>query len=203
LDKVHAATVPAGSPSAPATDTADSSSTPANSGSSKIFTPDPICYNFVSDLNNKKSKSYFLNSSKPIPELIEPIKTDMAMELVSELISDLNEKFLTELSLPTEEEEFEDTACDSNDICSEMKFIVLGGSHASRLAASLDDMDLDVVDLSTPCWSLSEASVHKLAAQLETVVNEDTEHKLVVIYHLFDNGIFYGVQQDGTGTRPF
>jgi hypothetical protein len=144
------------------------------------------------------TKSYFLSSSKPIPKFIEPIKTDMAMELISGLISDLKEKFLTELTLPTEEEEFEDTACDSNDIYSEIKIIVLSGSHASRLAASLDHMDLDVVDLSTPCWSLSEASVHKLAAQLETVVTEDTEHNFVVIYHLFENSIFYG-----TGTQPF
>jgi hypothetical protein len=74
-----------------------------------------------------------------------------------------------------------------------MKFVVLGGSHASRIAFSLDDMDLDVVDLSTPGWHLSEAGVHKLAAQLEAVLNEETENKLAVIYHLFDNSIYYGI----------
>jgi hypothetical protein len=84
-----------------------------------------------------------------------------------------------------------------------MKIVVLGGSHASRLASSLDDMDLDVRDLSTPGWSLSEASVHKLAAQMEAVINKESDHKFVIIYHLFDNSIFNGCRLDGSRTMPF
>jgi hypothetical protein len=202
LDTLHAATGPAGSPSVPASNTAGSSSAPANKSTS-YFSPDPVCYNLISDLANKKNKAYFLSSSKPIPKFIEPVNNDAAMELLNVLINELNEKFLTELSVTCEEEDFEDTVYERGNISREMKFVVLGGSHASRIASSLDDIDLDVVDLSTPGWHLSEAGVHKLAAQLEAVLNEETENKLVVIYHLFDNSIYFGLQQDGSKTLPF
>jgi hypothetical protein len=75
--------------------------------------------------------------------------------------------------------------------------------HASRLAAAMDDMKLDVVDLSTPGWTVTEAKAEKLAATLEGVVNEDSEHKMVIVYHLFDNNIFYGLKADGTIVQPF
>jgi hypothetical protein len=86
---------------------------------------------------------------------------------------------------------------------SSLKLIVVGGSHASHLAAGMDDMKLDMVDLSTPSWSLTEAKVEKLAATLEGVVNEETEHKMVIVYHLFDNNIFYGLKSDNSKVPPF
>jgi hypothetical protein len=79
----------------------------------------------------------------------------------------------------------------------------VGGSHASRLAVGMDDMKLDVVDLSTPGWTLMEAKAKKLATTVEGVVNEDSEHKIVIVYQLFDNNIFYGLKADGSKVQPF
>jgi hypothetical protein len=125
------------------------------------------------------------------------------MELLSELISELNDKFLTEITLRSDEYDIEDSLYDTDDFNSSLKLIVVGGSHASRLAAAMDNMKLDVVDLSTPGWNLTEAAVGKLTASLESVVNEDSEHKMVVIYHLFDDNIFYGLKPDGSKSAPF
>jgi hypothetical protein len=52
----------------------------------------------ISDLNNKKSKNIFKSSSKPIPKFIEPIKGEVALDLINAMVTELNDNFLIELN---------------------------------------------------------------------------------------------------------
>jgi hypothetical protein len=67
LEKLHAATGPAGSPSASAKNTAGSPSASAKVGTG--FSPDPICYNLISDLTNKKKQMLFYQQFKALPKI--------------------------------------------------------------------------------------------------------------------------------------
>jgi hypothetical protein len=173
----------------------------ADTGSASIFNPDPVSYKLAQDLSNNKGKSIFVSSTKPIPKFIEPIKHDAAVEQINELITELNDKFLTEITPPTDEYDIEDSLDESEEYG--LQVIVVGGSHAGRMASCMDDMKLDVVDLTTPGWTVSEASAEKLTTSLEKVMQEECDIKKVVIYHLFDNSIFYSQRPDGSTAPPF
>jgi hypothetical protein len=63
-----------------------------------------------------------------------------------------------------------DPAFDMNSYLEGKQLIVMGGSHASRLAGCLYDMELPVVDLSTPGWRITTAAVDSLCFQLQKVL---------------------------------
>jgi hypothetical protein len=73
------------------------------------------------------------------------------------------------------------------------RLIIVGGSHAGRLADSLDDMKIEVVDLSVPGWSATDRNVDRATDQLTKVLNEKTDVESIVIYQIFDNSVFLGV----------
>jgi hypothetical protein len=97
---------------------------------------------------------------------------------------------LTEISSPQDEYEIEDSLDEPFDSCSGLRLIVIGGSHASRTVAALENLEVEVVDLTTPGWTITEHNVEKLVPQLENVLAEETNLKDVVVYHMFDNSIF-------------
>jgi hypothetical protein len=74
------------------------------------------------------------------------------------------------------------------------KFIILGGSHAGRIADCLDNMGHNVVDLSIPGWRNNEKNVEKLSLEPEVEV--------CIVYQLFDNSVSFAVKLDGTSVLP-
>jgi hypothetical protein len=116
------------------------------------------------------------------------------------MIDELNVKFQTELAPVCDNADDGSEDEDELDLTvahADKRFIIVGGSHAGRLADCLDDLKLDVVDLSVPGWTLTEAKAERMAVQLHDVLNEGNTKKQVVIFQLFDNDIFRGRREDG------
>jgi hypothetical protein len=79
---------------------------------------------------------------------------------------------------------------------------VCGTSHAIRLANALDDLELRIEDISCPGWTVTEANVTKMAAQLQEVLAEEWDGPMYILYHLFENSVFMAVGKDGGRSLP-
>jgi hypothetical protein len=113
------------------------------------------------------------------------------------LIGELNEKFSTELASPVLQGDL-DMPFDYVEACAGKRFIVIGASHASRLANALEDLELCVVDLSLPGWKLNSDSASNTAGQLEEILAEDADLQNVIVYLMFDNKSYIGINNNGT-----
>jgi hypothetical protein len=121
---------------------------------------------------------------------------------IDALINNLNSVFFTDLSseysssrssIHAEEE--------STGLCN-ARFVVCGASHANRLANALDDLELQVKDISCPGCTVTEANVKKMSAQLQEVLAEEWDGPTYIIYYLFDNSVFMAVGDGGGRSLP-
>jgi hypothetical protein len=162
----------AGSPEAPA-DTGWSV-TPVSSDTGSHAAPAEFRFELPNDLEGK-TKSIFLSAPSFVPDKIEPLSEAIESELLNELILELNTKFLTDLAPLTSEPGY--TSHDENSP-SNLRYIIIGGSHASRLADCMDNLDIKVVDLTTPGWLITEKSIDKAVADLMKVLDETPSLRL-------------------------
>jgi hypothetical protein len=194
----------AGSPEASAS-TAGSSETPA-SGSGSPAAPDPIRYFLPTDLTGSKKMS-FVSKPDNVPVIIVPIECDTEELLLNTLLNELNAKFLADLApLAVAEPDQDRGPVDPvPDIIAhgDKRFIIIGGSHAARLAECLDNVGLHVADLSIPGWTVTDANVDSMLALLEKVLAEKSDKNSVIIYQLFDNDSYFGTNTDGSCLKPF
>jgi hypothetical protein len=184
-----------GSPMAPDYG-AGSSMTPA-ADKKKFFSPDPIVYLLPADLDGKEKNQTFKSSEQLLPNVILPVPHDVQTEIITTLIGELNEKFSTELASPVSQEDL-DMPFDYVEACAGKRFIIIGASHASRLANALEDLELCVVDLSSPGWKLNSDSASNTAGQLEEILAEDNELQNVIVYLMFDNKSYIGINNSGS-----
>jgi hypothetical protein len=184
-----------GSPMAPHSD----AGTSMTSAPVKFFTPDPATLLLNSDLTDTGKKEFFECSTKNLPVEIPQISAIDQLLIIDSIIVELNTKFHTELARSSDF--IEDEPFDYVEACAGMRLIIVGASHANRLAGILDDLELNVVDLTTPGWSVTEQSVTDLTDHLADVLREHTDLQNVIIYHLFDNSAYHGVE-DGSVIPP-
>jgi hypothetical protein len=137
-----------------------------------------------------KSYSIFLSQPAFIASNIDAISEDNETELMNELVLELNTNFMTDLAELTSGE----PGAKERDLVTGhgYRYIVLGGSHAGQLAGSLDDLGLNVVDLSTPGWTVLEKHVEKVAAELQAELDKECDLTTIIVYQIFDNSVFHG-----------
>jgi hypothetical protein len=82
------------------------------------------------------------------------------------------------------------------------RFVVIGASHASRLASALRETGAEVADLAVPGWKISGENVEAMSALLREVLEEEWTGETIVIYQLFDNSSYFGISADGTASLP-
>jgi uncharacterized membrane protein YgcG len=192
----------AGSPEASAS-TAGSSETPA-CGSGSPAAPDPICYYLPTNLTGTKKMS-FVSKPEHVPETIVPVESDTEELLLNTLLNELNNKFPADLATLAVAEPDRGMTDSVPDILAhgDKRFIIIGRSHAARLAECLDDFGIHVANLSIPGWTVTDANVDSMLALLEKVLAEKSDKKSVIIYQLFDNDTYFGTNPDGSGMKAF
>jgi hypothetical protein len=134
---------------------------------------------------------------------IEPMSHETAAELVANMVEELNSGFMTELGEPVVAE------CDPDDAevgeepnkYADLKLIFIGGSHAYRMAAAADNLGLDVENMATPGFRVTDNSIENAVELLRDIL-EGCEKRAVVIYHLYDNNVFFSCKQDGSRALP-
>ncbi len=77
-----------------------------------------------------------------------------------------------------------------------MRFVVLGASHASRLANALAGSDFEVIDLSDRRWKLSKLGVEELVGKFEGLLpGLDRDFQLVL--SVLDSALYWGETDEG------
>jgi hypothetical protein len=180
-----------GSPAAPETN-----STRKSTGSHYASVPNRL--ELPADLDGKKT-DIFHSDPGLIRYAIKPINEQTETELLNELVNELNSKFLTNIGV---------LVCDLNDTVEDQKnksalrYIVIGASHAGRIADCLEENGCCVVDLSVPGWTIAEANVEKMTAELVSVLAEQFDGDTVVVYNIFDNSCYLSLEEDGSTSQP-
>jgi hypothetical protein len=64
----------------------------------------------------------------------------------------------------------------------------------------MEDMDVNVVDLSSPGWKVSATAVNTMSEQLTGVLQEEFDGETV--YQLFGNSVYMACDADGVRTTP-
>jgi hypothetical protein len=111
------------------------------------------------DINNCGS---FHSDPGIISTNIELVSESIESELLAELIMELNAKFLTDLADLSKCQPYSSNDSDWASFFEGKKVIVMGGSHAGWLPGCLDDLKLQMADLSTPGWKITEEAVDTL-----------------------------------------
>jgi hypothetical protein len=147
----------------------------------------------------------FRSTGYVLPSTVPPCTAEQERALVYALIEDINSLYMTNLAT-----EFctnrDSTGCaltEEDDILHSTRFVLVGASHASRLASALKDLGAEVADLSVPGWRLSEANVEDSAALLREVLEEEWEGDTIVLFQLFDNTSYYAIGPDGDASLPY
>jgi hypothetical protein len=198
----------AGSPAASAL--TSGSAVPPDQESGSPVALDQLRFLLPEDLGGK-TKQIFLSCPDKVPMSIPPIDSDTESELLTCLITELNNKFLADLAPLARDDSGGADASDSeecNDVINHASmhkntcFIVVGGSHAACIAGALDDLGLEVADLSSPCWTVTDTNVQCATALLLEELQLNKQMKMVIIYQLLDNSSYFGTGCDGFRRSP-
>jgi hypothetical protein len=81
------------------------------------------------------------------------------------------------------------------------KLIFIGGSHAARMAAAAAGLGMDCVSLAKPGYRVTEAAIEQSVKALTEELSK-SDKRTVVIFHIFDNSVFFCAKEDGSRTLP-
>jgi hypothetical protein len=134
-----------------------------------------------------------------LPRCLDPLGPEEEVNLLLDLIRELNEKFMLDLD---EDVELVDKLLADQDepVAKPKRYLVVGNSHASRIACALEDLGYDAKLISAVGWA-SDPDLNNSVVQLIREEVELCEDELVILYFLYDNEV-YVVENDGELTAP-
>jgi hypothetical protein len=148
-----------------------------------------------------KTRVVFESAPLTIPDKLPTLNRETVTGIINSIRDELNFKFLTELAAICIEDNDDDKVED--DSCRDQtSYVIVGASHAARLASKLDDLDLHVIDITIPGWKFTEKSVEAQVNALKEVLKEECAGETVIIYHLYDNSCYLGVDERGNCSLP-
>jgi hypothetical protein len=106
-----------------------------------------------------ESQSVFVSNGYKLPTSVQPCSQEHERVLIDMLIEDLNRLYMTDIATEycTARDGTGSATTSNDDILISTRFILVGASHASRLAGALRELGAEVADLSVPGWKLTEA----------------------------------------------
>jgi hypothetical protein len=122
-------------------------------------------------------------------QAIEPISEDFERYMLGTLIDELNA--LYPLNLATDficDRFLEDEVFD--DAMNRTALVLVGASHLRNLARFLDSPELQVFDLTTPGWKITDSNVKEKTAEIVNLSKEIDLENATVILQLYDNSVF-------------
>ena len=150
-----------------------------------------------------------LDSLKPtifhtalIPDIrLVPISEVGERALISQLIVELNRKFDVNLDSNFSTSRDVEPSLDSSATESMGNdYIIVGSSHASRLAAALTQQGESVTCLASPSWRLTGENVASTSMSLEDAVRANPS--AIVIFQMLDSSIYFSSSEEGEITLP-
>ena len=128
--------------------------------------------------------------------------------IITSLIKDLNEQFF--LDLDANIETWRQKEMDETELSSVMgppgsdgaRYIVVGASHATRLANALADAGEKVVNLASPGWKLTDESIDSTASLIRGEVEKVWGGDTIVVYQLYDSSVYFSSTRPGEMALP-
>ena len=132
-----------------------------------------------------------------------PLEEEAEREFIGVLVRDLNAVFALELDLDPDTWRGVDT---DNSIVSDppvpkRRFIVVGASHAAKLADELGEQGEKVICLATPAWRLTE-NAEATATELKKAVSSPWQGETIVVYQIYDSSIYFASSGPGEMSLP-
>jgi hypothetical protein len=144
----------------------------------------------------QKGMAVYEMSHLPTNTSVNPFTQAESEKIIDTLISELNEKFLTDLGV------IHGTADDGSTVDEEgVKFIFVGCSHAKRMVAAAERMDITHSVIPLPGYRIMAAAVAAASEQLQDEV-QTSDGRVVTVCAIYDNNAYFGVGDDGTKTMP-
>jgi hypothetical protein len=120
--------------------------------------------------------------------------------LLLQLINELNIKYMANLAEPLAAEHWLSEHESETEDDEPPHLIFVGGSHAARMAAATEGLGYAHTDLSRPGLRISEEVVEDLSSELREAVASKEDS--IVIFHMFDNNVFFAAGDDGSRCLP-
>ena len=158
-----------------------------------------LCLRLPVSLDSRGACTFVSEGWGSRPDGVPPLPRAAEQALVLSIVSELNEAFGLELD---ENPSFERSTDALKDLArarmSELTFLVIGGSHADRLADALCATAPFVERETVGGWKVSKANV---SALVEKLTDSALEPDIVVLQCL-DNNAFFCQEEDGSLTLP-
>jgi hypothetical protein len=155
--------------------------------------PEPIRFMLPSDLDGR-NMTVFESAHTYLPKEVL-MEDDIKQCLIDSLVEELNLKFLTELGTPA----LHSSGLASNDNSGLEKIVVVGGSHAARLAKELEKVGHVVTNMACPGFRITDESIEDLVGKITTSTSKGP---VVFVFHMFDNNCFFSLLPDGSKFLP-
>ncbi len=161
------------------------------------------------DMTSREMATMVSSGVKDLPNRVPPARPEREYELISFMIEELNGRYAVELAtdissvrnLDGSSDEEQDLLDAADAAPKQIRIVVVGGSHASRLASELSDREeVELIDLSEPGWRVTDSTLDSMKTELLNALSQDVPHPTLVVYHIFDNNVFLGRTRDGTRT---
>jgi len=128
--------------------------------------------------------------------------------LLKELIKELNSKMAAGLCLDISTK-WEVEVCDDGGAGAgtgtgdgnKTVYIVVGASHASRMAEELEEAGQRVIYITKPGWKPTRENVQQSTVELRKAVQANQGRTLCIVFQLLDNSV-YLARKDGAATLP-
>jgi hypothetical protein len=131
-------------------------------------------------------------------EKVAGILNSLAVELNTKYMCDIGDIYVCE-------QQHEDTLLsdegEESGPGANLRLIFIGGSHAARAAAAADNAGYDAINLAVPGFRVTPESVENAGILLQDEIR-GTSKRVVVIYHLFNNSVFFSAMEDGSRSLP-
>lgn len=133
-----------------------------------------------------------------------PVSVEEESKILTSLVKDLNE--MAGLDMATDirvdrtgldEQLGEDLFSSARE-----KIVFIGSSHGSRASDNISPDEFEVVDLTSPGWRISEASVDEMVESLQEELYSCDEEKTTIVFQLFDNSSYWVRHPDGSRNLP-
>ena len=82
------------------------------------------------------------------------------------------------------------------------RYIVVGASHATRLANALADAVEKVMNLASPGWKLTDDSIDSTASLIRGEVEKVWGGDTIVVYQLYDSSVYFSSTRPGEMALP-
>ncbi len=134
-------------------------------------------------------------------QTIDPISEDFERYMLGSLIDEMNALFPLNLAADFICDRFlEDEVFD--DAMNRTALVLVGASHLRNLARFLDTPELQVFDLTTPGWKITDSNVKEKTAEIMSLSKEIDLENATVILQLYDNSVFMVGGAGGTKNLP-